>query len=125
MPARFKDWTKPDYTTLSPAIARRIGVEQKIARHTVKTLLDAGFNISVFDSEEITLRHSTDAVTICNAMNTTDEDKLLVYRAGERERFGWVYFVYGNDGCDVISDYTTNLDPQMEAVMEYAERFDS
>ena len=120
---RYRDWTKPTYTTLAPSVKRRIAVEQKIARFTVKHLIDAGFTLSVFDGEEVTIKRSTDPVAICNAMNTTDEDYLYVHRADEKERFGWLYFVYGNDGYDVISDYTTNLDPQMEAINKYSESF--
>jgi hypothetical protein len=115
----MRDWTNDKQ--LTPAIKRRIAVEQKIARFTVRALLRAGFSISVYDTEEITVTRSRDATTICDAMSTTDEDYLFVYRDGERDRFGWVRFIYGNDGWDVISDYTTNLDPQMDAVNEYAE----
>jgi hypothetical protein len=120
---RLRDWTNPDYTTLAPAIKRRIAVEQKIARFTVKKLIEAGFKLSVYDGEAVTVKRSQDAVAICNAMATTDEDRLFVYDSDKQERFGWIYFVYGNDGYDVISDYTTNLDPQMEAINKYAENF--
>jgi hypothetical protein len=124
MAVRFKDWTKPSYTTLEPAIVKRVAVEQKIARYTVKALLAQGYTLSVFDGEEITVKRSASAVEVCNAMSTTDEDYLYVHRANEQahQRFGWVRFVYGNDGWDVICDYTTNLDPFMEEdVMKYAE----
>jgi hypothetical protein len=121
--ARFRDWTNPNYTTLAPSVKRRVAVEQKIARYAVKHLIEAGFALSVFDGEEVTVKRSTDVVAICNAMATTDEDYLWVHRAGEKQRCGWLFFVYGNDGYDVISDYTTNLDPQMESINKYSESF--
>jgi hypothetical protein len=115
----MRDWTKNEH--LTAAVKRRVAIEQKIARFTVRALLDAGFFITVYDGEEMTVTRSRDVATICDAMNTTDEDFLFVYRDGERDRFGWVRFVYGNDGWEVINDYTTNLDSQMDAVNQYAE----
>lgn len=38
---------------------------------------------------------------------------------------GWVRFVYGNDGHDVISDYTTNLESVLEPINAYAESLDA
>ena len=52
----------------------------------------------------------------------TDDDYLFVYKAGQSERFGWVRFVYGNDGYDVISDYTINLEKTLKGVNVFAER---
>jgi hypothetical protein len=121
MTTTFNDWTAKDY--ISPSVKPRIRIEQKIARYTVRALLRAGFLLSVYDGEEITVERSADAATICNAMFSTDEDYLFVYEDGQAARNGWVRFVYGNDGYDVICDYTTNLDPQMDAVNKYAESF--
>lgn len=36
---------------------------------------------------------------------------------------GWVYVVMGNDGWDVISDYTTNLEPLMSGANRLAEKY--
>jgi hypothetical protein len=121
MTTAFEDWTAKDY--ISPSVKPRIRIEQKIARYTIRILLRAGFVLSVYDGEEITVSLSSDAAAICNAMSTTDEDYLFVYKPGEEVRFGWVRFVYGNDGYDVICDYTTNLDAQMDDVNKYAEKF--
>lgn len=38
-------------------------------------------------------------------------ERLYVFKPGEKKPFAWVYFVYGNDGWDVISDYTTKQGP--------------
>jgi hypothetical protein len=35
---------------------------------------------------------------------------------------GWVLFIYGNDGWDVISDYTCNLEPIMGPANELSEQ---
>lgn len=87
-------------------------VEREIATAVVDVLLTAGFNISVDngdnDGHEYQLGYSTNRADILNAMFLTDDERLYVGRDGET--IGWVYLVYGNDGWDVISDYTVNLE---------------
>lgn len=105
---------------------QRIATEGKIARRTIRAIIKAGYCVSVFDGEEITLKRSTAGRAILNAMFTTDEDYLFVYpREPKAPRLGWVFFVYGNDGWDVVSDYTTNLEEVMRPVLDYAETFDA
>ena len=45
------------------------------------------------------------------AMFSTDEDYLYVHKG--KEKAGWVRFIYGESGWDVICDYTTNLESLM------------
>jgi hypothetical protein len=109
----------------APAIKRRHEVEVKIVKKTVADLIAAGYLLNVNDGgDELVLKEpSTDVKALHDALINTDEDFLLVYKAGEKKRFGWVRFVYGNDGWDVINDYTTNLDPVMEGINKYADKF--
>jgi hypothetical protein len=93
---------------VTPAVARRREVEIKIIKATVKALLAAGFTLSVFDGEEEHPRSRNTKALYDNLYNT-DDDVLYVHEGGKR--FGWVRFVYGNDGWDVINDYTVNLEP--------------
>lgn len=86
-------------------------IEKLIAREVIKTLLAAGKTLSVFDGEEVTLKRSTDQTAIEAAMFTTDEDYLLIDGPSMSQNKGWVRFIYGNDGWDVINDYSTNLEP--------------
>lgn len=100
-------------------------VEREIAEAVIKALLEAGFLLGVNDGEETTIRWSRDAKAVLAKMFTTDEDRLLVYIDAdqddplnvERETRPdyWVMFVYGNDGWDVISDYTVALEPYIGA----------
>lgn len=87
-------------------------VERKIADAAIKSLLSAGFAISVDNGDnsgrKYELASSKDADAILTAMFLCDEDRLYVEKNGKP--FGWVFFVYGNYGWDVISDYTTNLE---------------
>lgn len=86
----------------------RMGIERRIARQAARDLIAAGYTVTVHDGETKTLKHSTNLRAIVGAMFTTDDDYLLAYD-GTR-CVGWVRFIYGNDGYDVINDYTTNLE---------------
>lgn len=94
-------------------IDTRQRIERQIARQTAKDLIAAGYRVAVFDGEEIALTASTDVRAIMAAMFSTDEDYLIAMTPGEdgkMKRAGWVRFIYGNSGWDVINDYTTNLE---------------
>lgn len=105
----------------------RIGVERHIVRKTVKALLDAGYMLNVNnggDGPELE-QPTLSSVDIIVALAETDSEHLLVYHGptvpAHGKSAGWVFFVYGNDGYDVISDYTVNLEPAIQPVLDYAE----
>jgi hypothetical protein len=112
--------TKPD---LDP-VAQRQAIERAIAAAAIDGILAEGHEIDVYDGEETTLRRSRDKAAILAAMFTTDEDRLYVrHRYGTRY-FGWVQFIYGNEGWDVIQDNTTNLDRDLAAASALAVEFE-
>jgi hypothetical protein len=101
------------------SVKMRQEVERKIATAAIDAILAAGFAISIDNGgDEYELAHSTDKDTILKSMFLADEDRLFVEpletkkgtRRGNSPWFGWLYLVYGNDGWDVISDYTVNLE---------------
>jgi hypothetical protein len=109
-------------------------VEREICTEIVKSLLRAGFSISVDNGDnngedfEIARSHSKTAVL--KAMFQTDDEHLYVYNRSPHAAgaFGWVRFVYGNDGWDVLSDYSVNLEkfigdgtPVQKVVDKYAD----
>lgn len=102
----------------------RIACEKKIAEFCIKALIKAGYSMKVFDGEEVVTGKLKAPIKTLNAMFSTDEDILMVFKDDEPEQFGFVSFIYGNDGFDVIHDYSTNLEPVMKSVCEYAETFE-
>ena len=53
-------------------------------------------------------------------MMTKDEDYLYAHRpdgqlkyTGVYDGYGWVRFIYGNDGWDVINDYCVTFEPHL------------
>lgn len=106
-------------TGVNGAVKARQRIEQTIALVTAQALLDAGYLLGVNDGEEVTIHHSRDLNAIQDALFTTDEDYLLIYKpvvSGVDPQVldtapdFWVRFVYGNDGWDVISDYCVALE---------------
>lgn len=95
---------------LHPKVQARQKVERTIATSVVKALLSAGFSISVDNGayEEGEISSSTDEAAILKSMFLTDEERLYAEKGGKK--VGWVYFIYGEDGWDVINDYTVNLE---------------
>ncbi|EKS4072474.1 hypothetical protein QB142_004517 [Salmonella enterica] len=102
-------------------VEQRQMIERVIAREAIKGLLADDFKISVFDGEQTTLADSIDAAAIEAAMFTTDEDQLHVTHKHVNEK-GWVLFIYGNDGHDVIADHTTNMEQSLKGASELADK---
>lgn len=107
------------FTGDSPAVRRRQNTEETLVLAVAVALLDAGFSLGVYDGEEVTISHSKDIKAIQAALFTTDLDYLFLYDAGrtakeiDKRPDYTVTCVYGNDGWDVISDYSSaaDLDP--------------
>lgn len=117
---------------MSGAIKARQRVERSIARRVILDALRAGYTLSVFDGEEATLLYSDDSKSILKALFTTDEDWLLFHNADNDRKLdtrgippndGWVQFVYGNDGYDVISNYTINLERVLTGAFALADKY--
>jgi len=63
------------------------------------------------------------------AIMTTDDDMLLFNAstasgAPEDKMVGWVRLIYGNDGWDVVNDYTTNLETLMAGATALADKLE-
>jgi hypothetical protein len=94
------------------SIKMRQLVEKEIGTAIVDSLLSAGFHLST-DYGDGESPVSDDRDTVLAAMFLGDEDRLYVYapeHLSEDAPIGWAYLVYGNDGWDVLSDYTVNLE---------------
>ena len=105
------------------SVKMRQELERRIAEAAIKQLLANGFSLGVFDGGETVLERSKDAKAVLKAMFTTDEDELIVSRDSEDQDFGWVKFIYGNDGYDVIHDYTTNLEEYLTEATALGDKY--
>lgn len=107
-------------SSLPASVKIRARVEAQIARRVAEAFISRGFTVSVNDGEETTVKNSTDINVILDAMWTTDEDYLYINRDNGK-RLGMVYFVYGNEGPDVIADYSMSLEFVMEEINAWVE----
>lgn len=98
-------------------------IEKLVARRFIVDALNAGYKISVNDGEVTVLKNSADGQAIFDAMFSTDEDILhLTATTGKKS---YAHFIYGNDGTDVISDYTTDLDALIQPISEWCDKIDN
>ena len=122
------------------SIKMRIEVERKIVTAIVKDALKAGYRLTPslergYDREAgDPLLGSTDVKAVLAELTAGDDAHLFIHAAdgpvidgSTLVSVGWVYFVFGNDGWDVVSDYTTNLDKLglMTRADKIAKRYES
>lgn len=107
------DATDPDHRNYSLPLAPRIRAEKRMCTALVDGCLKRGYAISVSDGEDWPVKRSTDKAEIMAALFSTDED-VIVIRDSEGNKAGWFQMIYGNDGWDVVSDYSAN--PVCEAI---------
>lgn len=97
----------------------RQAVERAVIKAFVTTALAKGAFVSVYNDnsasdDSLELEKSDNLDKIMDAIMSSDEDVLVLYKSPDDGKgFGWVRCIYGNEGWDVISDYTTNLDIYM------------
>lgn len=116
---------KREASAADRALKARIKLEKRVVKLTIDTLLEEGYVLSVYDGEETTVSKSRDAAALLDAMMTTDEDYIFVYRPEDMtKRYGWVFFVYGNGGWDSINDHTTNLEEELAPVFAKCEEWE-
>ena len=90
------------------SVKRRVRMEQKMVRALVDACLDRNFLISVNDGDSYVVSSSADRPTIRAALFSMDEDFLLIRDPVTRDNLGWFSLIYGNDGWDVVSNYSDN-----------------
>lgn len=98
------------------SVKHRCSLELQVARKTIATLREAGFDLMADNGEDKPTAGTDDH--LIESLFACDQGHLLVNGNGLS---GWVFFVFGNDGWDAISDYTTNLEQWIAPVMEFAE----
>lgn len=105
------------------SVKLRQELERRIVTAAVHQLLAAGFFIDVNNGEEDVVVGGRDESAIMAAFFSTDDDTLSAYRPQDLGGTGWVHFIYGNDGYDVIHDHTVNLSPYLTDADRIAEAY--
>jgi hypothetical protein len=124
----------PDYVK-DPKIRKRIGIEIRIVRHLIRMMKKGGWDVyAVNDGEEFQkLKGEKKALEAAFAVDEASlyfENKSLPFTRedGTTDCVGHhVYLVFGNDGWDVIADWSYSeaendtFNAIMEAVGDYSD----
>lgn len=101
-----------------PSVKRRARMEVAIIRSTIRALTAKGYTLQVDDGDGDELCMGNERALIKSIMGV-DEARLITNKDGKGS---FVFFVMGNDGHDVISDYGTSLETDLAEVNAYADR---
>lgn len=104
-------------------VKARIALEKRIASKIVHAALAHDWSVSTNDGESWNINKSRKFPEIMASLFTTDEDGLYFFDDQGR-RTGWVILIYGNEGYDVVSDYSTRIEAMMAPINDYADKFD-
>ena len=114
--------------------AIRQKIEREIVGSFVQSALAKGYRLSVslergYDLNEMLLG-SRSRRAIMKAVFDGDDAHIFVQSPdgpltedGKVVSEGWVYVVLGNDGYDVINDYSVNLEPLMQGANKLADKY--
>jgi hypothetical protein len=101
------------------SVKMRIEVEKKIVRAFLKSAYAKGFKVSMdLDDEDAFLKKYPTVAKAMADIFDLDDARVYVWKEGESKPEGWIYFVFGNDGWDAISDYTVNLEEELGLLVE-------
>lgn len=121
---------KPLLDYPSVALRERIQAERQIAQATIRALLAAGYSLRVHSGEEWESQRIREPGRrserhLMQALFNLDEAWLMTKRIEGKEIVkGWVRFVFGNDGWDVISDHTMDLEEALKATEAVIEKWE-
>lgn len=103
--------------------------ERGICREIFRNLLDAGFAVAVWNGEDYAQAPTLSRDKLLAALAQTDGDDIEVYsfdkQAKTVESAGYVTLVWGNDPCELIADYSTNLEEILAPALAKAEATES
>lgn len=84
--------------------------EWSFVRPVLERALDQGLELSVFDSEEWSIKRSTDLDAVKRELGATCEETVVFHKKGASRPLGSMFLVYGNAPDEVIADHTYNAD---------------
>lgn len=98
----------------------RCRMELQIVDKLLELAKAAGYAMKIIQYEEEGEKTPED---VKDALFNLDEAHLEFYKDGKR--VGWVFLVFGNDGFDLISDYTCRLEEFLKPAIELSGRLEN
>lgn len=105
-------------------VKTRQAIERRIARKVVQLAIKAGYSLNIDNGGEgfeLSVP-SNKASVVLAGMFATDEERLFLFKGEKWD--GWVSLVYGNDGFDVMADYSISLDALLKPAYELARKLE-
>ena len=90
--------------------------EKTAAGRIVDRALAKGYLVSVFDGGETTVRRSNDRGTIMEALQSTDDDTLIMHKP-DGKKVGVIWLVWGNSPDEIVCDCSDN--PEIDALVGF------
>ncbi len=94
-------------------------IEEQIIKLAVKELLEADFLLSVTDTNDVIQVKTDQLYLITSALHNDVENMLHCF--SNDVLIGYVYFVYGNNGFDVISKHSASIETYIKTTLELSE----
>ncbi len=91
----------------------RCRMELKIVNALLKAIEDNDYTVKIEEYEE------EETPDLKKALFNLDEANLYIYK--DKICKGWIRLVFGNDGWDLISDYSIRLESLLKPVQEVAD----
>lgn len=104
----------------SASVRGRAFVELQVVDAIIKAAVDAGYHLEV-EGEEGEGVDTSDASALKVLLFNLDDAIVLVFNGKGRKAFGWIRLVFGNDGWDLVSDYSVNLEEFLAPVQAVAD----
>jgi hypothetical protein len=100
-------------------------IEEQVTRKLLLTANDAGWLCTGYDFGDGLIKCSEYETIVTNCMNS--DEMYLIFQSPNHKQRAWVYLVYGNDGWDLINNWSTpeGFDEEvMNKVSNYCENID-
>jgi hypothetical protein len=97
----------------------RVRMELKIVNQLIKSAKAYGYTLKEAQAED----EGDFDYDIKDMIFNLDEAKIMVYK--EDKYIGWIHLVLGNDGYDLISDYSMNLEGFLATCNELADKLEN
>jgi hypothetical protein len=104
------------------SIRHRARIEFEVVYRTIKAARKAGFTLSVDDEPDSS---KLDDAGLLDLLFNLDDAYLILTSRDCLQKSGWIRFVFGNNGYDVICDYSINLESLVDQINEYANDLES
>lgn len=101
------------------SVRPRCRMELKIVNAFIRELKKNNCTVKIEEYEDEPEMNKIENVK--SALFNIEDAFVIVYNENGK-RIGWVRFVFGNDGWDLINDYSVNIEEWLQPVLDVADK---